>query len=60
VPRRIALLLVVLALSGCQRPVATGASAGAQIDRLSVLRAGDSHGFALADTPRRFEFPQDH
>jgi predicted secreted hydrolase len=62
VPRRtlLLLLLLTLALGACQRPAATGVSAGAQIDRLSVLRAGNSHGFALADTPRRFEFPQDH
>jgi predicted secreted hydrolase len=57
---RIALLLLVMAVSGCQRPAATGAGAGAQIDRLSVLRGGDRRGFALADTPRHFEFPQDH
>ena len=59
-PGRIGLLLLLLALSGCQRPTATGAAPGAPIDRLSVLRAGDSHGFALADTPHRFEFPLDH
>jgi predicted secreted hydrolase len=62
VPRAFALLLLlpVLALGGCQRPAATPARAGAQLDRLSVLRAGDSRGFAVADTARRFEFPQDH
>jgi predicted secreted hydrolase len=61
VPRWIALVLVLMpALGGCQRPAATAVSAGTQLDRLSVLRAGDNHGFALADTPRRFEFPQDH
>jgi predicted secreted hydrolase len=31
-----------------------------QVDRLSVLRAAAQPGFALADLPRRFEFPQDH
>jgi predicted secreted hydrolase len=56
-PRRTHRVLpsLVLALLG-----AAGAAAPVQVDRLSVLRAGNAAGFALADTPRRFEFPQDH
>ena len=38
----------------------TGAGSAVQVDRLSVLRAAAQPGFALADAPRRFEFPQDH
>lgn len=40
--------------------VLTAAGTAVQVDRLSVLRAAVAPGFALADTPRRFEFPQDH
>jgi predicted secreted hydrolase len=66
------LLSLVLALPGlslcsCGRPtpgravaVATAATAAVQVDRLSVLRAEDESGFALANSPRHFEFPQDH
>jgi len=54
--------------AGCQRrtPVSTaatdpaGATTAVQADRLSVLRAAGTAGFASANTPRRFEFPQDH
>jgi predicted secreted hydrolase len=55
-----------LSLCSCERhpagPAVAGASAAATVpvDRLSVLRAADEAGFALADTPRQFEFPQDH
>jgi predicted secreted hydrolase len=38
----------------------TAAGTAVQVDRLSVLRAAVTPGFALADSPRRFEFPQDH
>jgi predicted secreted hydrolase len=40
--------------------VLTAAGTAVQVDRLSVLRAAAAPGFALADSPRRFEFPQDH
>ena len=58
-------LLLALGLCGCQRhgPVATPSAddaPGMQADRLSVLRAADQPGYALADAPRHFEFPQDH
>jgi predicted secreted hydrolase len=64
----VALALVGLILGSCQRrmPASTaalapaGASTPMQVDRLSVLRVADEAGFALANTPRRFEFPQDH
>lgn len=58
-----------LCLCGCQGTepanvgsagVSSGADPAVQIDRLSVLRESDGSGFALADAPRRFEFPQDH
>ncbi len=49
------LLSLALALLG-----ASAATAPLQVDRLSVLRAADEAGFAVANTPRRFEFPQDH
>jgi predicted secreted hydrolase len=39
---------------------ASAATAPVPVDRLGVLRAADEAGFALADTPRHFEFPQDH
>ncbi len=60
-----AALLLALDLAGCQRPVtggqsAAGAGTALPVDRLSVLRAAVQPGFALADGPRRFEFPQDH
>jgi predicted secreted hydrolase len=57
---------LALGLGGCHRgpdsaPSAVGASTPAvQADRLSVLRASDQPGFAQANVPRRFEFPQDH
>ena len=64
-------LLLTLALGcelyGCQRaapgnvaPSATTAASPEFADRLSVLRGAEQPGFALADTPRHFEFPQDH
>ena len=40
--------------------VLTAAGTAVQVDRLSVLRADATPGFASADTPRHFEFPQDH
>ncbi len=46
-------VLLVLALSAA-------AGSAVQVDRLSVLRATVQPGFALADSPRHFEFPQDH
>jgi predicted secreted hydrolase len=63
---RAAPLCVLLALGGCQRapdsaPAAVDTNTPAvQVDRLSVLRASDQTGFAQANVPRRFEFPQDH
>jgi predicted secreted hydrolase len=39
---------------------AAAATAPVPVDRLGVLRAADEAGFALADTPQHFEFPQDH
>ncbi len=53
------LLLMALVVGGCQRPEA-GHSQSLQVDRLSVLRAAQQPGFALAGAPHRFEFPQDH
>ena len=45
-------------------PAARGPGGGpgtaVPVDRLSVLRTAPQPGFALADGPRRFEFPQDH
>jgi predicted secreted hydrolase len=38
----------------------SAAGTAVQVDRLSVLRAAVQPGFALAQAPRRFEFPQDH
>jgi predicted secreted hydrolase len=49
------LLLAVLLLLAL-----TAAGTAVQVDRLSVLRGAVEPGFALADTARRFEFPQDH
>ncbi len=40
--------------------VLTAAGTAMQVDRLSVLRAAVQPGFAQAEAPRRFEFPQDH
>jgi predicted secreted hydrolase len=69
-PVLLSLVVVVLGLNlgSCRRPVSgsaaatapAGATAAVQVDRLSVLRAADESGFALANIPRRFEFPQDH
>jgi predicted secreted hydrolase len=64
----LALAFLGLNLGGCQRRLAAssaalapaGTTAAVQADRLSVLRAADASGFALANAPRRFEFPQDH
>lgn len=62
----LASVLLGLALGSCQRATPGRAAAVAagdapmQIDRLSVLRAADEAGFEAANTPRRFEFPQDH
>jgi predicted secreted hydrolase len=59
-------VLLALGLGGCQRapdsaPSAVAANTPAVVvDRLSVLRASDQPGFAQANVPRRFEFPQDH
>lgn len=54
-------------LGGCQRAPDSAPSAvlaanpsAVQVDRLSVLRASDQPGFAQANAPRQFEFPQDH
>jgi predicted secreted hydrolase len=51
---------LLLSLGSCQRHAALGSAPALQLDRLSVLRATAQAGFALADMPRRFEFPQDH
>jgi predicted secreted hydrolase len=69
-PALLSLAFAVLALNlgSCQRRPSGSAAAIApasapaavQVDRLSVLRAADESGFAVANTPRRFEFPQDH
>ena len=64
----LALAVLALQLGSCQRRTPARAAAIAragtsgplQVDRLSVLRAADEAGFALANTPRRFDFPQDH
>lgn len=53
-------LMVLLALGGCQRHAPPTSAAALQVDRLSVLRTTAEPGFAVADVPRRFEFPQDH
>ncbi len=65
--RTLTLLLMTalaLGLAGCQRAAPGGSAAdpdaALQVDRLSVLRADPQPGFALADAPRRFVFPQDH
>jgi len=69
--RAVTALLLTLGLGcglyGCQRaapgtvaPSATAAASPELADRLSVLRGSAQPGFALADTPHRFEFPQDH
>jgi predicted secreted hydrolase len=59
-----AMLLLALALCGCRRPTpGDAADVGdptVHADRLSVLRAVEQPGFARADAPRQFEFPQDH
>jgi predicted secreted hydrolase len=69
VGRRLLVLALAAWLCSCQRPIPQGAAApGAasapgptlQIDRLSVLRDAGADGFARAQEPRRFEFPQDH
>jgi predicted secreted hydrolase len=65
--RTVSLLLLsalTLGFAGCQRPAAGGSAAdpdpALEVDRLSVLRAAPQPGFALADAPRRFAFPEDH
>jgi predicted secreted hydrolase len=60
--RRLILIapLSLLLLGGCRPHVPAADVPTLQVDRLSVLRAGPQPGFALADRPRRFEFPQDH
>jgi predicted secreted hydrolase len=49
------LLMTALALGRAADP-----DPALQLDRLSVLRAAPQPGFALADAPRRFVFPEDH
>ncbi|HEX3836619.1 MAG TPA: lipocalin-like domain-containing protein [Steroidobacteraceae bacterium] len=61
----LASVLVGLSLDSCERPTpartaAAAVAAPVQVDRLSILRAADESGFALADAPRHFEFPLDH
>jgi predicted secreted hydrolase len=51
---------LLLTLGGCQRHLPASTAPALGVDRLSVLRATAQPGFALADAPRRFEFPQDH
>jgi predicted secreted hydrolase len=51
---------LLLTLGSCRRHASVDTPPVLQVDRLSVLRAGVQPGFALADTPRRFDFPQDH
>jgi predicted secreted hydrolase len=69
--RAVTALLLTLGLGcglyGCQRaapgnvaPSGTAAASPGLGDPLSVLRGSEQPGFALADTPRHFEFPQDH
>lgn len=53
-------LLLTLVAGGCQRAAPPAAAPQLQVDRLSVLRAADETGYALADAPRHFEFPLDH
>ena len=53
--RALPVLLAFLTLLGL-----TAAGTAVQVDRLSVLRAGPQPGFVLADSPRRFNFPEDH
>jgi predicted secreted hydrolase len=66
VMRWLTLALLALAAGSCERATPgrgvgiAASNAPMQIDRLSVLRAADEAGFEVADTPRRFEFPQDH
>jgi predicted secreted hydrolase len=55
-----AAVLLALLCGGCGRAPPAPSEAALQVDRLSVLRAADRSGFALADAPRRFEFPADH
>ena len=63
-PRSLGRVLIaaplLLLLGSCQPHVPPGNAPGLQVDRLSVLRDAAPAGFALADRPRRFEFPQDH
>jgi predicted secreted hydrolase len=51
---------LLLLLGACQRHAPLAGAATLQVDRLSVLRATAQPGFARADAPRHFEFPQDH
>jgi predicted secreted hydrolase len=51
---------VVLSAAVALLGLSLATSAPLQLDRLSVLRAADEAGFAVANAPRRFEFPQDH
>ncbi len=63
-PRSLGLVLIaaplLLLLGSCQRHSPPGNAPALQVDRLSVLRDRAPPGFALAERPRRFEFPQDH
>lgn len=54
------LMCALLLLGGCQRHNLPGAAASLEVDRLSVLGQAVPPGFALAERPWRFEFPQDH
>jgi predicted secreted hydrolase len=51
---------IVLSLASALVGLSLTAASPVQVDRLSVLRAADETGFALANAPRHFEFPQDH
>jgi predicted secreted hydrolase len=59
-PCLVVITALLLSLGGCQRHMAASTAPALGVDRLSVLRASAQPGFALADAPRRFEFPQDH
>ena len=50
----------LLLLGSCQRHLPAGNAPALPVDRLSVLRDTAQPGFAQAERPRQFEFPQDH
>jgi predicted secreted hydrolase len=50
----------LLLFGSCQRQVPADHAPALPVDRLSVLRDAAQPGFARAQQPRHFEFPQDH